>query len=75
MNRIEKEITTRDDSLYCFNHIIFHVRIFPYIFSFDVAIKQAKSVDSVAQDELLREAEKLAKLRDHPNVVNIKVNH
>ncbi len=41
--------------------------------SFDVAIKQAKSVDSEAQDELLREAEKLSKLRDHPNVVNIKV--
>ena len=39
---------------------------------FDVAIKQARSVDSPDQDDLLREAEKLSKLCDHPNVVNIK---
>ena len=43
-------------------------------FSFEVAIKQAKKLDSSSQDELLREAEKLSKLRDHPNIVNIKGN-
>ncbi len=51
-----------------------HIHILP-CFSFDVAIKQARSVDSDAQDELLMEAEKLARLRDHPNVVNIKVSN
>ena len=37
-----------------------------------MAIKQARSKDYTSQWELLKEAEKLSKLRDHPNVVNIK---
>ena len=37
-----------------------------------MAIKQAKSEDKESQDDLVREAQKLEKLRDHPNVVNIK---
>ena len=35
-------------------------------------MKQAKSTLPCAQQELLREAEKLSRLQDHSNVVNIK---
>ena len=60
-----------DKKVFCLVFCCYSVTSF-FGFSFDVAIKQAKNEDCESQDELLKKAEKLSKLRDNPNVVNIK---
>ena len=40
--------------------------------SFDIAVKQAMSIDCRSQDALLREAQKLCAVRGHDNVVALQ---